>query len=171
MPTTREIALCASLAALALTPAAALAKHGADDGGGRAADDRGALRADSRGLDDAGGLRDESGDRRARGSKDKPGEKRVAGRCTARSSAKLKAKHDDGRIEVEFEVDQNRSGVKWTVRLRRNGDLVVSTRATTRPPSGSFSVERRIADRRGSDRISATATSPSGETCKASVTI
>ena len=27
----------------------------------------------------------------------------------------LKVKHDDGRIEVEFEVDQNRNGVAWHV--------------------------------------------------------
>ena len=39
-------------------------------------------------------------------------ETRVTGGCTAGSSAKLKAKPDDGRLEAEFEVDQeNRNGV------------------------------------------------------------
>ena len=42
-------------------------------------------------------------------------ETRVTGSCTAGSSAKLKAKPDDGRLEAEFEVDQNRNGVTWRV--------------------------------------------------------
>ena len=95
----------------------------------------------------------------------------MAGSCTGSSSAKLKAKHDDGRLEVEFEVDQNRNGVTWDVRLRRNGSVAVKTRATTKAPSGSFSVERKIADGAGSDRIKAKATSPSGEVCTAGLTI
>jgi hypothetical protein len=157
--TTRNIALGLAVAAVALTPATALAKHGADDGVIRAGDDNGGLR-DDRG-DDKGGQRDDG----------KRSEKRVAGSCTDGSSAKLKAKPDDGRLETEFEVDQNRTGVTWKVRLRRNGELVVKTRATTKAPSGSFSVERRIANPAGSDRITARATSPSGEVCKASLTI
>jgi hypothetical protein len=155
---TRTLALGLAAATAALAPGAALAKHGDDDGPARAGDDKGGLRDDGLRGD---GLR--SDDRRI--------EKRVAGRCTGRSTAKLKVKPDDGRLETEFEVDQNRNGVRWTVRLRRDGRLVVSTRARTRPPSGSFSVERRIADPRGRDRITARATSPSGEVCTARVTI
>jgi hypothetical protein len=97
--------------------------------------------------------------------------KRVAGSCTGSSSAKLKVKPDNGRLEAEFEVDQNRRGVTWAVQLRRDGKLVVNTNATTNAPSGSFSVERRVADPAGSDRIAARATSPSGEVCTASLTI
>ncbi|HET9215205.1 MAG TPA: hypothetical protein VFN93_10675, partial [Gaiellaceae bacterium] len=41
------------------------------------------------------------------------------GGCSGASDWKLKAKNDDGRIEVEFEVDQNRSGHRWRVVLRR----------------------------------------------------
>ena len=99
------------------------------------------------------------------------GRKLVAGKCTGSSTAKLKAKPDDGRLETEFEVDQNRNGVRWTVRIRRNGKLVVNTRAVTRAPSGSFSVERRIGNPGGVDRIRARATSPSGEVCTASLSI
>jgi len=152
----RNLALILAVAALGVAPAAALADHGADDGGG---DDRGGQRDDG-GGDDSGGGRD-----------DKKDEKRVAGSCTGGSTAKLKVKHDDGRLETEFEVDQNRNGVQWTVRLRRNGSAVVKTRATTTAPSGSFSVERKIADPAGSDRINAKATSPTGEVCTASATI
>lgn len=99
------------------------------------------------------------------------GRKLVVGSCTDGSTAKLKVKPDDGRLEAEFEVDQNRSGVTWSVVLRRNGRVAVSTRATTNARSGSFSVERKIADGSGSDRVSARATSPSGEVCSAALTI
>ena len=95
----------------------------------------------------------------------------VRGTCTGSSTAKLKLSPEDGRIEVEFEVDQNRNGVTWKVTIRRNGARVVSTRATTKAPSGSFSVERRIADGAGSDRITARATSPTGEVCTARLTV
>ncbi|MEK6229388.1 MAG: hypothetical protein AABM31_08715 [Actinomycetota bacterium] len=150
LSTPRTIALSLVLAATALTPAAALAKHGADDGPARAGDDKGGQRDDVRS--------------KSRG-------KRVAGSCTGRSSAKLKVKPDDGRLETEFEVDQNRNGVKWAVRLRRNGKLAAKTTATTKAPSGSFSIERRLTNGAGKDRITARATSPSGEVCTAGLTI
>jgi hypothetical protein len=156
----RTIAIVLAAASFTVAPAVAVAKHGADDGPAHdVGDDKGGLRDASSGRDDRGGSRSDRDERR------------VAGRCTARSSAKLKAKSDDGRLETEFEVDQNRNGVQWRVQIRRNGRLVVSTRATTRAPSGSFSVERRIGDPAGSDRITARAVSPSGEVCRASVTI
>jgi hypothetical protein len=98
-------------------------------------------------------------------------EVRAAGKCTKSSTAKLKAKPDGGRLETEFEVDQNRNGVAWKVTITRNGATVVNTTATTRAPSGSFSVERRISDAAGVDRISARATSPTGEVCTASLSI
>ena len=96
---------------------------------------------------------------------------RVTGKCTGGSTSKLKVKPDDGRLETEFEVDQNRHGVTWKVTIRRNGALAVKTHARTKAPSGSFSVERRVTDGPGSDRISARATSPSGEVCTASATV
>jgi hypothetical protein len=93
------------------------------------------------------------------------------GTCTGSATSKLKVKHDDGRIETEFEVDQNRNGVRWKVVLRRNGRVAVRTSARTHAPSGSFSVERRLADGPGTDRITARATSPSGQVCRASVSV
>jgi hypothetical protein len=95
--------------------------------------------------------------------------KRVAGKCTDGSSAKLKVKPDDGRLETEFEVDQNRNGVTWKVTLRRQGARAVKANATTKAPSGSFSVERRLSGT--SRKVTARATSPSGEVCTASVTV
>jgi hypothetical protein len=92
------------------------------------------------------------------------------GTCSDSSSAKLKLSDEDGRIETEFEVDQNRNGIRWKVTLRRNGRLVVSTHATTRGPSGSFEVRRLLANGSGADKVTARATSPSGEVCTARAT-
>lgn len=102
----------------------------------------------------------------------KDGDGRVArsGDCSGASNWKLKAKPDDGRLEVEFQVDQNRNGVLWKVKLRRNGKTLVSTNRRTQAPSGSFSLERRIGDPAGTDRISAVATRD-GETCRGALNI
>jgi hypothetical protein len=91
------------------------------------------------------------------------------GSCSGRSDWKLKLSPEDGRIEVEFEVDQNRNGVPWKVTLRRNGSLVVSTTRRTHAPSGSFSLERVIAGAGGN--ITAVATRASGERCTARASI
>lgn len=96
---------------------------------------------------------------------------RKAGSCTGNTSAKIKLSPEDGRIETEFEVDQNRSGVTWKVVLRRNGEVAARTKATTGGRSGSFEVRRVLADGQGADTISARATSPSGEVCTASASI
>lgn len=97
-------------------------------------------------------------------------EVRVAGTCSKGSTAKLKLGAEDGGIEVEFEVDQNRNGVQWRVVLRRNGAVVAKRTAVTRGPSGSFTVRRVVAGGSGT-RVSASATSPSGEVCSARATL
>jgi hypothetical protein len=101
---------------------------------------------------------------------DKGGNRIVkAGTCSAASHSKLKAKTDDGRIETEFEVDQNRVGKRWRVTLSLNGSNVFRGIKRTRAPSGSFEVRRLLAGAAGS-RIVATARSLSGsETCRASI--
>lgn len=95
----------------------------------------------------------------------------ASGRCSERGTWKLKAKHDDGRIEVEFEVDVNRNGKKYAVRIRDNGVLRFSGTRVTQPPSGSFTVERRIPNMKGSDRIVAVARNAFGNTCRGVVTL
>jgi hypothetical protein len=101
----------------------------------------------------------------------KDGEIVHRGNCTAASDWKLKAKPDDGRIEVEFEVDSNRNGQTWAVRITDNGVQVFAGNRTTQPPSGSFEVERHIANRAGADVIRARATNArTGETCTGSLT-
>lgn len=102
-------------------------------------------------------------------ARDNPGVIKT-GRCSNGATWKLKAKHEDGRLEVEFEVDQNVSGRRWTVALRRNGAIVFRGVRVTRPPSGSFEIERRIGDPAGSDRIAASARAAAGGTCRAALT-
>ena len=72
----------------------------------------------------------------------KDGDKLVRGTCTGPSTSKLKLSNEDGRIEVEFEVDQNRNGVRWDVAIFRNGNRIAKMTRVTRGPSGSF--EARI---------------------------
>jgi hypothetical protein len=92
-----------------------------------------------------------------------------SGTCSASSTWKLKAKSDDGRIETEFEVDQNRVGKRWRVTLVRNGSTVFRGIRTTLAPSGSFSVNRLLAASAGT-RIVATAKAlTSGETCRGAI--
>jgi hypothetical protein len=92
--------------------------------------------------------------------------------CSGGSKAKLKLSHEDGGIEVEFEVDQNRSGVSWrVVMVRPGGGEIFAGRRTTRQPSGSFEVRRVTANRVGADTIRARAISPSGEVCRVRASI
>jgi hypothetical protein len=94
----------------------------------------------------------------------KDGDVRVAGTCTKASASKLKLSREDEGTEVEFQVDQNRNGVRWHVVLLRNGAQVASRLRVTRAPSGSFEARFVAA---GSGRFVARATSPTGETCTA----
>jgi hypothetical protein len=68
--------------------------------------------------------------------------------------------------------DSNRVGQTWRVRVRDNGVLVVATRATTGGRSGSFSVERRVTNRTGSDALVARARHlATGQTCVGRLTL
>lgn len=99
------------------------------------------------------------------------GDRRIVrvGSCTAASTSKLKLKLDDGRVELEFEVDENRVGRRWRVVVARNGRAVFVGIRRTVAPSGSFEL-RRLFGRRG--RYAATARElRTGEVCRASATI
>jgi hypothetical protein len=97
----------------------------------------------------------------------KRGDVRVAGSCTKGTTSKIKLSDEDGRIEVEFEVDQNRNGVRWNVKLTQNGRRIARMTRVTKGPSGSFEARVVAPNRAGADRFVARATSPSGEVCTA----
>jgi hypothetical protein len=88
------------------------------------------------------------------------------GNCSARSDWKLKAKPDDGMIEVEFEVDSNKVGQTWHVTLLKNGNVFFTGNRVTKAPSGSFQVSRRTPNPAGADMIKGRAhNGATGETC------
>lgn len=87
--------------------------------------------------------------------------------CTVRSDWKLKLSRENGLIEVEFEVDQNRAGQTWFVKMKRDGKRFWQGRRTTRAPSGSFHVRKLTRNGSGPDKIVVRARNPrSGETCR-----
>ena len=73
-------------------------------------------------------------------------------RC-ASGVVEVKAKADDGRIEVEGEVDTNHRGQTWSWQMRRDGRVAAHGTSTTAGRSGSFSVERKIRNSAGPDRV------------------
>lgn len=75
------------------------------------------------------------------------------GSCSGSADWKLKVKTDDGRLEVEGEVDSNRRGQEWRWAIVHNGSVSARGRAVTQGVSGSFSIERRIVNLRGTDRV------------------
>jgi hypothetical protein len=85
------------------------------------------------------------------------------GSCSGASDWKLKLSPEDGRVEVEFEVDQNVVGDTWKVVMRRNGNDFFRGQRVTRGPSGSFEARRVISNRAGEDRIKAKAVNLSTE--------
>jgi hypothetical protein len=88
------------------------------------------------------------------------------GGCSGASDWKLKVGPEDGRLEVEFEVDQNRPGDRWRVRIRHDGELAFAGSRMTRPPSGSFELRIVEPNRGGADAFRARATNlRTGETC------
>jgi hypothetical protein len=97
----------------------------------------------------------------------KDGDVRVRGTCSKASTSKLKLSEEDGGIEVEFEVDQNRNGVRWNVTIAQNGAGVARMARVTRGPSGSFEARIIRPNRPGTNTFTARATSPSGEVCTA----
>jgi hypothetical protein len=89
------------------------------------------------------------------------------GSCSGSTDWKLKGSPEDGRIEVEGEIDSNRNGQRWRWRLLHNGSLSDRGSRTTRAPSGSFEVRRVVVNLRGTDKLVFRATNPiSGETCR-----
>ncbi|MBA2742146.1 MAG: hypothetical protein H0U46_09065 [Actinobacteria bacterium] len=96
----------------------------------------------------------------------KRGDVLTVGSCTESATSKIKLSEENGRIEVEFEVDQNRTGVSWSVAIRHRGQVVRRLVRVTRGPSGSFEARVVVPNGPGADRIAATAIRR-GETCTA----
>lgn len=124
-----------------------LRSGGDDDGPGHdAGDDHGGDRDDDStddSTDDNGGGRGGDDDDRVIRT----------GSCSGSADWKLKVKTDDGRLEVEGEIDSNVSGQRWAWTLRHNGSVTERGSSTTTGRSGSFEVERKIVDLAGTDTV------------------
>ena len=93
------------------------------------------------------------------------------GGCSGASDWKLKASPEDGRIEVEGEVDSNKAGQTWNWRIVHNGSLSAKGTKKTVAPSGSFEVRRLLVNVKGDDTIVFRAVNPnSGEVCRGALT-
>lgn len=90
------------------------------------------------------------------------------GRCARGVEWKIRVKPDDGRLEVEAEIDSNRAGQQWAWQLQHDGSRAATGTARTAGRSGSFSVERKVADHAGTDAFVFRA-SRAGEQCVARV--
>ena len=98
----------------------------------------------------------------------KAGDRVFTGACSGASTWTLKLSNENGRIETELEVDQNRVGRLWTVAITDNGATIFRGQRTTTAPSGSFTVRRITANRAGTDRFIAVARAArTGEVCRA----
>ena len=93
------------------------------------------------------------------------------GNCTGASDWKIKQSPENGRIEVEFEVDSNQGGQTWNVRLKKNGNVFFQGQRTTGGRSGSFELRRVVNNGPGSETIVGRAVNPNtGEVCRGEVT-
>ena len=94
------------------------------------------------------------------------------GACSGSAHWKLKAKPDNGRIEVEGEVDSNHNGQTWHWRILHDGSVSARGTSTTKGPSGSFTVTRRVVNAKGVDTIGWRArNAASGQVCRGSLRI
>jgi len=88
------------------------------------------------------------------------------GACSGSSVWKMKLSPDNGRIEVEYEVDTNKIGQTWSVRLFHNGTRIFAGRRVTKAPSGSFTVRVLANNAAGTDSFRARASNAAtGEVC------
>ena len=93
------------------------------------------------------------------------------GSCSGASDWKLKLSPENGRIEVEYEIDRNVNGDDWRVTLKLNGERFFRGIRTTADPSGSFEVNRRIDNGPGEEHVTARARNLStDEVCGGSAT-
>ena len=81
----------------------------------------------------------------------KDGDVRTSGACQGGAHWKLKASAEDGGIEIEGEIDSNRSGQTWNWTLTHDGKAAGSGSRKTAGASGSFEVRRVTGNWSGTD--------------------
>lgn len=94
---------------------------------------------------------------------------RREGRCARGVEWEMGAKPDEGRFEIEVEIDADRRGQRWTWVLTHNGSVSDRGTSTTRG-GGAFEVERLAVDVPGLDTFRFKATRK-GVRCVAQVSL
>src|SRR3712207_8894006 len=74
------------------------------------------------------------------------------GGCSGAADWKLKASPENGRIEVEGEVDSNKNGQKWRWGVRPKGSTVGKGEKTRGGASGALAVGRGVVHVEGGGR-------------------
>lgn len=88
------------------------------------------------------------------------------GTCSGASNWKLKVAPDNGRLELEYQVDSNKVGQTWRVRIFHDGVRIFAGKRMTKAPSGSFTVRLFTPNHAGTDHFRARAVNvASSETC------
>lgn len=85
------------------------------------------------------------------------------------AATKLKVSAEDSGTQVEYELDQNRSGATWRLVLTRNGAVVARAARTTTAPSGSL--HWRVAPSGASNGTFVVKAKRGSTTCTLSVTL
>jgi hypothetical protein len=98
-------------------------------------------------------------------------EVRVAAVCGPSTTASLRLRADDHRIELRFRLRQRSGRGVWRITVVH--EQRVSSRATKRTTRSddSFELRRRLADLRGTDTIVVHAWGPKGLGCRAAATL
>ena len=94
------------------------------------------------------------------------------GNCSGSADWKLKLSPQDGRTEVEYEVDSNVNGQQWRVRITKNGNQIFQGTRRTHAPSGSFELRVVTSDPAGTDAYRARAVNAAtGQVCLGTASI
>jgi hypothetical protein len=98
-------------------------------------------------------------------------EVRIEGRCSASSDFRLRVRREDGRLRIEFRVEADRASGIWSVVIVHERRLVFHR--TVRPVRGGTELDlrRTIRDWPGTNTIVVRASTPTGESCRATATL
>lgn len=97
-------------------------------------------------------------------------ERETMGTCSAGARWDLSLEREFGVIDIDFEIDAATPGEKWTVKITRNGSKVLRV-SQVADAEGEIDVNHIVRDRAGRDRISVSATSASGQSCRGKLRI
>ncbi len=91
--------------------------------------------------------------------------------CGGGVKSKLSASPENGRIEVEYEVDNAQPGDTWRIVIRKNGAVILRTQKRVNA-AGDAEVRVLTANGNGNERIVASATRVGGGgSCGASLVV